>query len=240
MSNPTVDDITLFEAYLGNELDDNARKDFETRLEEDENFKLGFESFQKTINGLEGARVRSLIGEMHRTEISKAGSRSNQFYWISGLAASLVLIIGYLVFFQSSPSSEELFNRYFSPYPDVLSIRSSQENEWLPGMKFYTSGEYEKALEVLQEVEVSEDYRADIIFYTGVAQLASGKLNAAESSFKSIFDVESRFDEQLHWYLALTHLKKGDQSETKDLLNKIQEGSFKFEEAQSLLKQLDD
>jgi len=58
-------------------------------------------------------------------------------------------------------------------------------------------------------------------------------------SFEKANNLNPDFKAIAHWYLALTYLKKEDTQKAKTALTQILKGEEKYEEAQSLLQQIE-
>ena len=236
--------IERIESYLNNELSQSEREAFEKELTADKNLSQELESVKATLEGLRGAAIRNTISNIHESQIPEKSEpklgRSATIRWAVGIAASIVFIALFLWFRSDSvPTNQELYAIHFEPYRDVLSSRGATD-AWLEGMKNYTLGNYQEAIEVFEEVEIPIEYKSDIQFYTALSLLAIEKTDEAEVIFKQLLEENNRFSQQIKWYLGLSYLKADKKKLAIDQFRQIKSGEFKFQEAQQILKILPD
>ncbi len=148
-------------------------------------------------------------------------------------AAAIILLLllpcaGIILLLNMSKDNDSaLFGKYFTPYPDMitvknLSFRSDNTQDFLEGMTFYSLGDYDSAIYHFN-ICLSHDIGGDTVaFYKGIASLASGKtIDSAITVFNSLIRKKSPFSNRSEWYLALAYLKEGKPEEASVHLRKI-------------------
>ena len=108
------------------------------------------------------------------------------------------------------------------------------------GMEAYRSGDYPKAIALMESIEDKTEPSPDRWFYLGITQLAVGDAEKAIDSFKQQASIDGKYKEQINWYLALAYLKSGDKAQALSTLKTIEAGDFEFERAALLMEELQD
>lgn len=170
-------------------------------------------------------------------------SGSNQRSWpYLKVAASIVFI--FLTIFaiykvtDSSKTRQELFAAYYEPYPDLISVRISDESDqaWEKALKSYQAGDYNEAIKQFDTSVVPTEYEDDVAFYKAMAFLALNQSEEAISLLKTL--KEGKYHQQVRWYLALGYIQKDEPVEARDLLKEIGPDDFNWSEAQHLIDEI--
>jgi len=146
---------------------------------------------------------------------------------IVGLAAAALIA---LLIWQ--PWQNDLVGRYYQPYALNTTEMGDGEQSLQQAQNAYNSGEYTKALPMLEKYSDNPKVQLAI----GNAQYKLGKFDDAIKTFKGIkypFLVPTA-----NWYLALTYLKKEQAEKAKIILQNIPEDSNHYKDAQKLLKKI--
>ena len=112
---------------------------------------------------------------------------------------------------QSDPAS--LCERFYSPYPDMVSgrTRTGANSEMLDAMAHYSQKDYPAAIEGLQRILDRDAGDMTARLYMASAQLAAGDPYKAEMHLDFMENVRaSSFRDQVEWYDALCWLCEGD------------------------------
>ncbi|OYU97652.1 MAG: hypothetical protein CFE21_05010 [Bacteroidetes bacterium B1(2017)] len=120
-------------------------------------------------------------------------------------------------------------------FKDTVSIQAQ-------AMKLYDEGEYTLALEAFQRYEPTEKDEALYNLYVGICYLKSDFANLAIIHLTEAGDLFKKFEmiQMSKWYLALAHLKAGQQKEAVSKLNQIVEvNAAQRYKADEILKQID-
>ena len=213
--------IEVYDAFIKKEMNEAEEKSFREKVTSDEEFAQGFKEYQKALIAIKTAGIREEAG--HGLE-----DQSRSDWQVVGLL--LVACLGLIVFFnyQSHDSSEQIFNQYFSAYPNITLKRTNDNH--VAVLDHYSMEQYDLVIEKLEGKLQSDTLR----FYFALAHLASDNTSQAIQHLNAI-DHSSVFHKQVMWYLALAHLKQSSEDSSMYYLNRIQKGGYKYNESQEIL-----
>jgi hypothetical protein len=226
-------DIELFDDYLNNVLDQQARDAFEQKMAADENFRRSFEDYQAAVRVVKAAGAAQHIKSLMTAGQGKTVGLTRNMGWLS-IAASLVLLMVFFLWPFGKQSHEKLFNKYYQPYPNILALRSESASMMKAAMEQYSSGNYAKAIDLMKDIAVKSD---TLHFYSGVSSLYHGNSNDAVLSLSKVGE-NSVFYPQVIWYQGLAYLCNNDHENAKRMFSRIRPSEYKYEEAQSILASL--
>ena len=185
--------------------------------------------------------LRSLEASIDTPEPS-----SRKFNW--SIAASILVILGlssFFFLFNQSPSIDELYNSYFSPYENVIEpIVRNQVNLSKRAEVFalYEQGEYQKAIEGFDALILQDSLSFyTVSFYKANAHLKLNEFDEAKYLLQLVVDQDKEWRKESLWYLALISIKLNDTDTALAYLQKLQQQdkkTFKKKETEDLLKAL--
>ena len=158
-------------------------------------------------------------------------------------AASIIIIIISISLFTllSSQTNEQLFNNFFTPYPDIITEKGEANDNLLENaMYYYNSGNYMTVVKMLDSRIDNNATDYLLSFYFGISCLKTNKTNEAIEAFRNII-VNNRkpIIYQATWYLALAYLKNNETEKAINSLEALSELETSYaEKAESLLKEL--
>ena len=243
----------LIEKYLAKELEGDALKEFETQLQTDVEFKEEVLLHQQVENTLKGEKihdVRTVLKEIDKDWEAPSQKEDtakivnfNFRKFLTVAAAVVLLVIGYQWFSNSNLSAQEIYASNFETYPMLLDQRSNEDeyNSSIlrQAISSYSKKENTDAILAFEKLLQEDSENIIYTFYLANAHLANNETDLAITYFqKIIFENDPNFVEQSRWYLSLAHLQKSDPENAKIWLKLIQEGQFKFKEAQKILKSI--
>lgn len=241
------------ESYLAGTMPPAERLRFEQALASDSSLAEEAELHKQLQDSLRGEKIhdfRAALQTVDRAWENPAGkpNRSQRLNRILGpalaLAAALALLLVAWPFFAPDDrpdASEQVFAEYFEPYQMVLNQRSANEGaaraELLNlAITQYAEGRFAEAATAFQQLAQSEPSNIAFQFYQALALLASGQAGEAIPVLQAVLDRPGHlFSEQSRWYLALAHLKIGQEAEAKRLLEGIAPGQFRYAQSRMLL-----
>lgn len=238
------------ERYLEGKLTSQKQKEFENELEKDPSLKRELtlqQELSETLGGEKIHQFRNVLQEVDASWKSEPSRvRKLNIPRLSAIAAAvLVLIVAYRFFLPSKQlSTTALLEEYYDTYPMLLSSRSSDEsteNEQLTqAISAYQSQDFERAATTFSEISEINSENLSYQFYQALSLLESQQTAEAITIFQALIAHPSHaFTEQSQWYLALAHLQNEDLAKVKSALENIEDGAFKYEEAQALLTKLE-
>lgn len=232
-----TNDIERIEKYVEGKLSLEETRAFAKELCDNTDLVSEMQAYQKAVKGIRDYGLKAELRTYHQEFFEKLANK-RILYWkyISGIAASVIIIIGlvYILLFQSL-SNSELFTRYFEPYPDIITTRNVDNSNLAKGLKSYSSGEYEMAITIFNSLPPTDPDYTTALFYMAISYLAITQPQIAIDSLEKLNRIDKTYQEQVHWYLALSYLKLDDTKSAKKQLMKIEEKHFKYIEAQELL-----
>lgn len=222
--------IELFDDYLKGELSNQEMITFDRRIIEDREFATAFEQYQTSIQIIKNTAFQK---EVESFLESRSTPKSSKFpiYWISGIAACLLIILT-ISFWGNSLTSSELFDKYYQSYPNVLTTRELTD---LTGYEAYSNGQFDQAITWFETNNSKSD---TLQFYLALAHIELAQFNEAKDALLLI-DKQSIFYQQKVWFLGLLYLRSNNNDKAIDLLQQINEGDFEYKKSRALLKELE-
>ena len=154
---------------------------------------------------------------------------------------NLLLLFFFIRNNSSSSTPQELYAAYESFEPLSLERGNSDiDSLFLIANGLYNEQQYEAAIPLLEQLLEDEDFdrKAYAYLHLGIAQLKSGKEEAAKNSLQALGS-DSSFYLQAQWNLALAYLKQGNSEEAKRILEILETESRTYKsKAQELLEAL--
>ncbi len=245
-------DEQLIEDYLAGELHDEQLKQVEQRLEQDAGFRQLVRQEEELVEGIRTASRKELhlklqaleerLPEVHHPS-KVVALRRPAVYWIA--AASIGLILALFVLWPSHKADPyALYTAYYEPYPNFspVAVRGEGQPELSlkeQGMLAYDERNYTVAIEKLSAA-YAESQAPETGFYLAQSYLGMSQTQKALPLFEQLSARQSDLQEMINWYRSLSWLYEGEVEKARQGLQKISsEKSFKFKEAEELLKQLE-
>ncbi len=255
-----MDDLTkyeLIENYLTNEMSDKERQQFEEQLATDMELKEELKLHKQMADVLKGEKIhqfRSVLKNVDN-EWKKPAKKKDEgkvvrmnFRRVLAIAASLALLIFAWQFFFSDSNElngGKLFSDHFEPYQMILNQRSvgdeTPEKTVLlnTGIKQYAAGEFAASSIAFRQLMNADPSNISFQFYYALSLLGNNEPNIAIPVFEKIINMEGHlFLEQSRWYLGLAYLQNNEKEKAANILKEIEEGKFKFNKCEEILKSL--
>lgn len=230
-------DMGLIEKSIDGSLTSVEREEFEEKVATSEVFKENLKFQRSLLSSLEANRKAKLKQELTEM-LGEVGSNKKQTSTLLKrwhmIAASVLLLLGSIWIFRISESNNEpLYVKYYDPYQNILTSRSSgREFEW---SQAYSQANYEGVIKVLGKEENKSDTAN---FYLAISYMSTKNYADAAKCFSEVSE-HSIFYQPKTWYLGLSHIALGNNQEAKDVFYQMQSFEFKKDEAKELLKLLD-
>ena len=243
-----MDKELLIQHYFSNQLTDEQRRLFKQLLASDADFKEQFE-FEKNLQGAirnkQNIDLKSkLIGfEKEITEdIPAKQIRPSYRKWAMAASIAVMATLGWLGYTNlSGPNFDALYDTNFQEYPNTaytITRGDNQESIERDAFVAYESGNYEIAVEKMQQIPLSqkEEY---VDFYLAQSHMHLGNHARAKDLFGKIIKGNAKFAAESYWYAALVSLKEGDkQTAIEQLRILLDSYDYQKEKATTLLKEL--
>ncbi|MCO5248598.1 MAG: tetratricopeptide repeat protein [Chitinophagales bacterium] len=226
----------LLSSWSSSEFDNEAKEGWDM---------IGFEKWDVIHKTLDEKIDKITDKEQNLSVVKKRGfSRS----LIVGMAAVVLLLLGISTrFLWSEDPNVKLFNQYYkalSAPEDVF--RGDQSSSQIPlkakqASEAYDELDYKKSVEFYTELLKENPNNAKYTLFLGLSYLNQGRYDDAILLFNDYTPQGVQYDEDIQWYLALAHLRKGEIQTSRLLLQTIYQNreSYYANTAKELATRLD-
>ena len=159
------------------------------------------------------------------------------------IAAILIMGLGLLWFFNTSPNYDKIYAENFEPFPNIIAptVRNhnSSQNKVTKAFNLYDNKNYTAAAIAFKELhDENEDSYAN--FYYAMSLLGDNQLKKAIKVLENPdWEVPEQYEVYTYWYLGLAHLKLGNKDRAKDYLHKtLQTNHHIAAQAQKILDKI--
>lgn len=240
-------DISLVEKYFDEELSAAEMENFNERLKTDESFKALVEQEKALISAI---RFQGLHDDLHflkKLESTLDTSKvvplhpSSSKKWYFAVAAAVALIAVLFVFVPRGQSSDELFEAYFKPYPNLFEpgVRgAATPSKRAEAFQAYEQADYQRAATLFNEL-LLEERDPGILLLLGNCNLILGNIEEAKQNFATLNSDFDELDIQSKWFLGLCYLKSGDVDKARATLTELGQTEISYaNKAKELLEKL--
>ena len=243
-------DYIAFEDYRSGTLNADEKTLFEARLKDDAVFKAEFELFQEMSDhlshhiGSEDATAdfktnletisNRFFQEKDLVSDKKSTPKYSWFYRL-GVAASVVILIGFFIFNNFNTPSYSDYNNFD---PVSLSVRSGNTLH-IKAEDAFNSKNYTEAIVLFNKLLVDNPGNLELQLYKSLALLETNQFTEADSLLNKISETNSAYKNSAKWYLALSKLKQERVDECITVLKTIPEIAENYEDAQKLIRKLE-
>lgn len=229
-------DIEVLESYLAGDIGADQVFDKEGNAFSKESLDLAIKEYHDTVVHLEGAALKIQLMEM-QSSMTAQPQKSSFKVWYAAAAAILLLLTAGLLW--QNENRAPSFKFYFDHFDQLVSFRNDTENSSAEGIEAYSRENYAKAFDLLNDVSAAE-LDDELKFYLGVSALGSEHVVEAIGVFEGLgMDRSNKYYQQTRWYLALAYWQADEVNKTIGLLQSIENGEYKFKEAELLKRALD-
>ncbi|GGB79001.1 tetratricopeptide repeat protein [Dyadobacter sediminis] len=246
--------IQLLDDYLHKRLTAKQRSDFQQKLASDPGLQKELEIHELLMNGItlesKKTHFRKHLADLRKEApvvplqdpVVKKSRRMPVWGWAAGLAA--MLLTGIFFWWERPSSGENLFTRYYEPYPSTV-LASVTRGDTLASwqqlaVRSYENNDYQKAIPLLKKLASGQADSTGWLLILGISYLETDQYQLAESSLKKVVhDPDSLFYKQGQWYLALTYLKQNKTAPAKSVLQELgKQSGIYARKANQLLSEL--
>lgn len=241
-------DIALVEKYFDDELNAAEMQHFTERMQSDESFKILVEQEKALITAIrfQGMTddlqyLRKLESTLDASKVVPLHAPSTKKWYFAAAAAIALIVVLAKVFIAPAPSSEELFQAYYKPYPNLFEptvrgdVKATKRTE---AFQAYEQGDYKKASLMFREL-LKEKEESGILLLLGNCNLILGNVEEAKQNFTTLNSDFDELDIQAKWFLGLCYLKSGDVERAKTMLTELGQTEISYaNKAKELLEKL--
>ncbi|WP_347373503.1 tetratricopeptide repeat protein [Aequorivita sp. Q41] len=237
----------LFIAYLEETLAVAERNAFEKKLAEDSSFSEAFYEFKSIYKVLENqfSEERVSFVESVKKADSKFRPQANTLQskgklisfkpWQYGVAASILLVIGFFLF---NDSNKPTYIEYAAHEDISLTVRSNTSKIAKKAEANYNVGNYKEALSYFDALLQEQPDNAQFQYYKATALVEINRFEEADNLLKVLYNGPSVYASKAKWVAALSMLKQEKYKEVINLLETIPSTTPEYKKAQKLLSAL--
>ncbi|WP_347173216.1 tetratricopeptide repeat protein [Polaribacter uvawellassae] len=200
-------------------------------------------NLQKAITASERKKQKRFLKSVEAS-LNDVDVKPKKVSWL--VAAAIVVLIGlssYFTLFNTSLSSDELYNNYYTPYKNVVEpiVRNQTElSKKAQVFADYELGNYQNAIVGFNQLKKQDSVAINTInFFKANAYLQLKEYQKAQTLFNQIIETDTKeWKQESNWYLALIALKLKDKNSAKEYLQNLQKQTFKNKELKDLLDKL--
>ena len=163
------------------------------------------------------------------------------YYWLSGLAACLLVGCFVYLFWRNQHKPDQLFAKYYEPYMiGAVQRNGSVQNTQHQAFQAYEQGNYALAAKAFESCLSLSPQEISCQFYLGLSYLETQQLPKAEQSLNQVIQASpNEYTTRAQWYLALLYLKMNRLKEVTSHLEVLgQTQGYYGKKATELLKKL--
>ena len=213
--------IVLFEAYTQGQLSEKEAKDFEARLDYDQELAEAFEEYTVVENSLKQVYrdelKQRLIAIDKDLDEPEEKPKPSKIIWLTSAVAASILIGLFAVALFGESNHTRLAEKYW-PVEEGLPVRMSTKNPYDAAMNAYKLERWNEAKQLLLELPANDTTH----YFSGIVAFKQSDYPQAIRFLEQI-PVASSWYHQSQFQLALTHLANGRLEEARSMLKRIAE-----------------
>ncbi|KAB1154501.1 hypothetical protein F7018_13270 [Tenacibaculum aiptasiae] len=263
-----LEDDILIERFLRKELSNEERTNFLKRIEIDEAFKECFllekrllesfndndwsfaqnitskevEEYTELFRSEKGVSLKNTISEVNAIYKKESQSKKRKLFYISGIAATIVLLI-VINLFKEDNNSTDYYNEYImlNELPSFINRGEASEIKKLVSAEnYFKKKEYKEVLSNLNKISNLKLKDGNYYVYKGISLIELKKYDKAEKTLDTLISGDLLDAQKGYWYKSLLFIKANQLDKAKKELKFIIENNyFKHKEAKELLTKLD-
>ncbi len=185
-----------------------------------------FQNISKNIN----TTSNQYFKERNRKKMPK-----KRLYYITAIAATLVLLIGLSTFLNTSNTT--LYKEY-NTWNDLPSKIEKSDNQTINIETYYNKKAYTKIIDLL----IDKEQNTHELIYLGASYFQLNKYKKAIEIFDKLIASNAIDNSKGYWYKMLIYLKQKDTQKTKELLATITQNkqNYNYQKAIEIIKKLED
>ena len=240
--------LEKIDKYFNNELSLTEKQGFDNQLITDNELQESVAFYLNTR-----AAAKQLANDKRRTEFEelrkklsqKSGnsSRIKPMIWLSGLAASIVMIVGFWWFSRTPDvSANVLADTYIQEHFQNLPVKMDGNTDSLQiGLRLFNEQKLSEAQTIFESILTRKNNDSEAIKYAGITALRLKNYDKAIQYFKVLASQKDLFANSGKFYQAITILQRipVNRKEAETLLQEVIDNNLEGTgEALKILKQL--
>lgn len=247
-----TDHYERIEDYLDQTMSESERKRFELDAATDPQLAATLEEVAKTRVRLRAIWVQDAdeqaltntlqtLGQQHfgkNTTQTALPTKTSGYWWWIMIALLIALTIAILLWPPKAPN-QGLYAAYRHFPAAHFTFKSADHATVLQqAEQYFNDGNYAAALEALQQHTAAHPTDLEARLFLGLCQLEIGQTDAAIATFRSYNLTGGVWVYEARWYMALAYMKEKKWGLSAEMLLQINPGEPHYEEAQHLLREV--
>jgi len=231
----------LIDKYIQKTATPEELQEINRLLEEDPAFKEEFYFHLELKEAIKIEENQKLKKQLQKLDTEKSPKK---FYLnMYKVAAVLIIGLGILWFFNTSPNYDKIYAENFEPFPNIVAptVRdlNASENKTAVAFRLYDNQNYTAAATAFKEL-YDQDKTSYANFYYAISLMADQEFEKAIQALETPdWEVPEKYLGYTDWYLGLAYLKIGDKESARDYLYKTtQTNSYIAEQAQKVIDKI--
>ena len=241
--------LEKIDKYFNNELSLSERQDFENQLVKDDELKESVSFYLNTRTA-----AKQLADDKRRVEFDELRKKLSQksavsgkikpMIWLSGLAASAILVVGFWWFSRTPDlATGMLANTYIQKHFQNLPVKMDATSDSLQmGLRLFNEQKISEAQVIFEHILKRKNSDSEAIKYAGITALRLKNYDKALQYFKLLGRQKDLFANSGKFYQAITLLQQSpmNKKEAEVLLKEVIDNRLEGkEEALKILKKLE-
>jgi FimV-like protein len=221
--------LQLFDDYAGNRLSTEKLKEFEMRLEADQEFKKEFDEYIQIVNGIkefERERLKEIMKDRKIRFINREPRNKIIYRAVAAAAIILILLVPAYIVYRTTTFTTRLTAEFYIKDPGLPVTMGASNNQLLgKAMIEYKDGNFQKSLDILNKLLVQNPANDTLNYYAGICNYELNNNTKAAEQFLRISSNESVFYFPSKYDLGLVYIKNRDFEKAKNVLNEVASGN---------------
>ena len=220
--------LEQIEKYLNNGLSLQERQVFENQLSTDDELMRDFTFYANAHTAskqLADEKRKEQFDNLRKNIPSRSVRKIKPMIWASGLAASVILALGFWWFSQTSTSNVEILaDVYIQEHFENLPVKMDGDADSLQmGLRLFNEQKLNEAQKIFEEILQRKNSDSEATKYAGIVALKLQQYDKAIQYFQSLAQQTNLYANPGKFYEALTLMKQktANKKEAKKILNEV-------------------
>ena len=220
--------LEQIEKYLNNGLSLQERQVFENQLSTDDELMRDFTFYANVHTAskqLADEKRKEQFDNLRKNISSRSVRKIKPMIWASGLAASVILALGFWWFSQTSTSNVEILaDVYIQEHFENLPVKMDGDADSLQmGLRLFNEQKLNEAQKIFEEILQRKNSDSEATKYAGIVALKLQQYDKAIQYFQSLAQQTNLYANPGKFYEALTLMKQktANKKEAKKILNEV-------------------
>ncbi len=205
--------LEQIDKYLNNELSLQERQVFENQLSTDEELAKEFAFYANAHTAskqLANEKRKEQFEHLRKDISSRPVRKIKPMIWVSGLAASVILALGFWWFLQTATSNAEILaDAYIQEHFENLAVKMDGNADSLQmGLRLFNEKKLNEAQKIFEAILIRKNSDSEATKYAGITALRLQKYDKAIQYFQALSHQTNLYSNPGKFYEALALMKK--------------------------------